>query len=246
MKATKFQYRLILYSGCICLLSLILPGCKKLFGLKLQENQDHITSTIDPHLNKTAWQYLKDRALGPSTVPNDTIFKRMYQGIIYSGIDTMEYLKSNRTYIFLHNDAILRKSGNTTQADCYFGKYKVGSPAVPATKWEDYPQIQVKNYLLSLIADGEYTFETLTPDVTSVQTFEPLGYDPLNPGSLVTFNVINDRDSRLRLNGFPNSALFTTDAAGVITWGLQARTAGLLSTNGPIHVVDRVLFYQKN
>ena len=66
---------------------------------------------------------------------------------------------------FYHNDAIRRLSGTTVQADCYFGKYKVGPPpGVPATKWEDYPQIQVKNYLLSLIVEGEHTFENITPD----------------------------------------------------------------------------------
>jgi hypothetical protein len=248
MKAIKFQQRLIFYSICICFSAFLFAGCKKIFGLKLQENEEHITSTIDPHLYKSAWQYLKERALGSVETPNDTIFKRMYQGIIYSGIDTNEYLQPNRTFIFLHNDAILRKSGSTTTTDCYFGKYKVGSPPVAATKWEDYPQLQVKNYLLSLIAEGEYSFENLTPDVDSAKTLMPAGYDPLNPQSLITFNVINDRDSRLRINGFPGSALFTTAVVSgvtVITYGLQARTAGLLSTNGPIHVIERVLFFQK-
>lgn len=241
MKAIRFQQKLILYSTCVCLAAVILSGCKKFFGLKLQENQEHIVSTIDPHLYKTTWQYLKERALGAA--PADTIFKRMYQGIIYSGIDTNEYITPGRTFILLHNDAILRKSGSTTTSDCYFGKYKVGSPAVAATKWEDYPQLQVKNYLLSLIVKGEHTFENITPDPEFDTTYMPLNYDPLNPQSLIAFRVVNDRDSRLRINDFPGSDF---PSPGLATPGLAARTAGLLSTNGPVHVIDRVLFFQRH
>jgi len=175
--------------------------------------------------------------------PNDTIFKRMYQGIIYAGIDSSEYTKPNRTFIFYHNDAVRRLSGTTVQPDCYFGKYKVGTPAAPATKWEDYPQIQVKNHLLSLIVEGEHTFENITPDPEFDKTLMPLGYDPLNPESLIAFRVINDRDSRLRINDFPGSDFPSPNLA---TPGLQARTAGILSTNGPIHVADRVVFFQKH
>ncbi|TMI74266.1 MAG: hypothetical protein E6H09_04920 [Bacteroidetes bacterium] len=240
MKAIK--YKLLYYSICGCILAMTFAGCRKLFGLENQKNVDHPTTTIDPHIYKNAWTYLKERALGSS--PNDTIFKRFYQGIIYSGIDTNEYTKPGRTFIFYHNDAILRKSGTTTTTDCYFGKYKVGpAPGVAATKWEDYPPLQVKNHLLSLIVEGEHTFENITPDPEFDKTLMPLGYDPLNPESLIAFRVINDRDSRLRINDFPGSDYPTPNLA---TPGLQARTAGILSTNGPIHVVDRVVFFQKH
>ena len=243
MKAREIQKRIIYYIIFICLSAFLFTGCKKMFGLELQQNTDHVVTTIDPHINKTAWQYLKDRALGVG--PNDTIFKRMYEGIVYSGIDTAEYTKAGRTFIFLHNDAVIRKSGTpaTTTTDSYFGKYKVGpAPGVAATKWEDYSQLQVKNYLLSLIVDGEHTFENITPDPEFDHTLMPLAYDTLNPQSLITFRVINDRDSRLRINDFPGSAYPTPNLA---TPGLQARTAGILSTNGPIHVIDRVLFFAK-
>src|SRR4030095_16166506 len=149
MRSIKFQLKIIGYSICIFLSALSFTGCKKLFGLKLQEDTNHETTTIDPHIYKTAWQFLKDRALGPATAPDDTIFKRMYQAVVYSGIDTNEYTKTGRTFIFLHNEAVRRLSGSTVQADSYFGKYKVGpAHGVPATRWEDYPQLQVKNYLL--------------------------------------------------------------------------------------------------
>jgi len=243
MKTIKFQPGKIYFGICICFFAILFAGCKKLIGLPRQENVDHAVTTIDPHIYKTAWQFLKDRGLGPATSPDDTIFKRMYQAVVYSGIDTNEYTTPGRTFIFLHNDAILRKSGSTVTADCYFGKYKVGSPAVAATKWEDYPQLQVKNYLLSLIVRGEHSFENITPDPEFDTTYMPKNYDPLNPESLITFRVINDRDSRLRINDFPGSDF---PSPGLATPGLQARTAGILSTNGPIHVIDRVLFFQRH
>src|SRR5688572_356231 len=200
MKSINFQIKIIGLGICIILLAVSFTGCKKLFGLELQENTEHITTTIDPHIYKTAWQFLKDRALGPASAPDDTIFKRMYQGVIYSGIDTNEYTKPGRTFIFLHNDAVRRVSGSTVTTDSYFGKYKVGTPPVAATRWEDYPKIQVKNYLLSLIVEGEHSFDNVFPDPKFEKTLMPLNYDSLNPQSEIAFRVINDRDSRFRIN----------------------------------------------
>ncbi|MBV9988594.1 MAG: hypothetical protein JO301_13015 [Chitinophagaceae bacterium] len=222
-------------SVCSCVVMVLcFSGCKKLLGLPLQENVDHPTTTIDPHINKTAWDFIRDRAL-----VGDTIFKLMYQGILYAGIDSAEYKTPGRTFIVYHNDAILRKSGTTVQADCYFGKYKVNGAA--ASSWNQYPQAQVKNHLLSLIVKGEYSFENVPPDPVFATTFMPANADPLNPESKIAFRVINDRDSRFRINDFPGSAY---PSPGLASPGLQARTAGILSTNGPIHVVDRVVFYQ--
>lgn len=238
MKATKI-HRIIYPAIGLCVFSFIFTGCKKLAGLPLQENQEHIVTTLDPHVYMSAIEYLKSRALGTSGF-KDSILYRMYQGIIYSGIDTSEYSKPGRTFIFLHNDAILRKTGTTTTTDCYFGRYKVNG--VAATKWEDYPKDSVKNYLLSLIVQGEHTFENTFPDPKFEKTLRPAGTDPLNPENIIAFRVINDRDSRFRINDFPGSAVPTPNLA---TPGIQARTAGILSTNGPIHVIDRVLFYQK-
>src|SRR5688572_19575655 len=132
MKGMKLS-QLINVSTCVLVAALFSASCKKLAGLPLQENQQHIVSTLDPHINMNAWEFLKSRALGTSAF-KDSILYRMYQGIIYSGIDSAEYTKPGRTFILLHNDAVLRKSGTTTTADCYFGRYKVNG--VAATKWE--------------------------------------------------------------------------------------------------------------
>lgn len=238
MKALRI--RQIIYTAiCVCGFGLLFTGCKKFLGLPLQENEEHIVSTLDPHINMSAWEFSKSRALGTSSF-KDSIFYRMYQAILYSGIDTSEYTKGGRTFIFLHNDAILRRSGGTTTTDSYFGKYKVNNAA--ATKWEDYPKEQVKNYLLSLIVQGEHSFENTFPDPKFEKTLLPPGADPLNPESIIAFRVLNDRDSRFRINDFPGSAvpLPTSNPPGI-----QARTAGILSDNGPIHVIDRVLFFQR-
>lgn len=217
----------------IVLLGLMATGCKKLAGLKLQQNQDHIVHTLDPHLNKTAWQYLKDRSIGNNP---DTIFKRMYDAIIYSGIDTSEYTQADRTFIFMHNDAVYRLASNKVTTDCFFGRYLVNGK--PAKRWEDYPASFVKNYLLYLIVKGKYSFDNVTPDNVEVKTLLPEGADPLNPASIMAFRVVNDRNSKFRINDFPGTVPYTTQR-----W-VDVRTAGLLSTNGPIHVVDRVVEYR--
>lgn len=214
--------KLISLCATIALLTIVFASCKKVAGLELQQNYEYQASTIDPNINKTAWQFLKDRATGQP----DTIFKRMYDAILYSGIDTAEYTKPNRTYIFLHNDAVVRG----TATDTYWGRYKVNNKA--ATKWSDYTPQQVKNWLLGLIVEGKYSFDNVTPDFVEAKTLLPPGTDPANPKSIIIFNVINDRNSKFTINGFPNTVRTTT-----------VRTAGILSTNGPVHVVDRLVEY---
>jgi len=208
-------------------------GCKKMLGLKLQQSADHVTSVLDPKINKTALEYLQDRSY---KIPTDTIFKLMYQGIRYAGIDTMEYQKSNRTFLFLHNDAILRISGGRAATDCFFGRYTIAGKA--ATKWSDYPVAFVKNYFLYLISDGQYTFENLTPDNIEMKTLMPKNADPLNADGTMVLRVVNDRDSKIRVNDFPGTISYATQRFTLI------RTGGILSNSGPIHVADRVIEYR--
>ena len=236
MKPIKIRNKIPIYTLCTCLGGLAFVGCKKLAGLQLQQNTTHVVSTLDPHINETALQFMKDRGLGQG---DDTVFYRMYQAVMYSGIDTAEYSKSGRTFIFLHDDAVYRVSSNKVTTDCFFGHYLVNGK--PATKWEDYPKEFVKNYLLSLIVPGNYTFETVGPDPVTATSLMPAGADTLNPESKIVFTVVNDRNSRFTINGFPGSAF---PAPNLTSPGLAARTGGILATNGPIHVVDRVVFYR--
>lgn len=217
----------IIYSTLfIGLLMMGITGCKKIAGLRLQENTDHNTSILDAHINKSAWQYLKERSV---LSPTDTIFKRMYEAIVYSGIDSSLYQQSGKTFIFLHNDAVF-STARATATDCYWGRYKVSNAI--AKSWTQYTPQQVKNWLLYLIVNGDYTYETLGPENVVAKTILPEGADAANPQSLMYFVLSNDRDSRVRLNDFLNSVRVTV-----------GRTSGILSDNGPIHVVDRVVEY---
>lgn len=217
----------IIYSTIfIGLLMAGMTSCKKIAGLKLQENADHTTSTLDPHINKTAWQYLKERSVLSAT---DTIFKRMYEAIVYSGIDTALYLQTGQTFIFLHNEAVFR-TATPQPTDNYWSRYKVNGQ-IPKS-WSAYTPQQVKNWLLYLIVKGEYSYDNIGPEVMMVKTLLPEGADAANPGSVMSFNLSNDRDSRVRINDFLNSVRVTA-----------GRTSGILSDNGPIHVVDRMVEY---
>jgi hypothetical protein len=205
-----------------------MAGCN-VAGLKLQENADYHPYVLDPHINKTTWQYIKDRSY--NFAGKDTVFKLMRQAIEYSGIDTNLYIKTNSTFVLLHNDAVYRIANKVITNDCYWGKYLVNGK--PATKWSDYPKEQVKNYLLYLIVQGAYSFNNLTPVNVIATTLQPPNYDPLNPTSIMTLRVNNDQNFTMRLNDFSNSVAY-----------VSVRTSNILAINGAIQVIDRVLFYQ--
>lgn len=226
MKAIKMKQQIIYNAFFIGLVMVCMTGCKKLAGLSLQENAGHETSILDAHINKTAWQYLRERS---NLSPTDTIFKRMYEAIIYSGIDTTLYTQPGNTFIFLHNDAVFRTAAPTA-TDCYWGRYKVGGQV--AKSWSQYTPQQVKNWLLYLMVKGEYSYDNLGSENVEVKTLLPEGADALNPGSIMTLVLSNDRDSRVQINNFINSVRFTV-----------GRTSGILSDNGPIHVVATVVEY---
>lgn len=207
-------------------------GCKKVLGLERQTDWEFNPVTLDPHIGKSAWAYLKERAQGSG--PNDTIFKRMYEAVVYSEIDTNEYTKPGRTFVFLHNDAVKRISSNKYTTDSYWGRDSVSTPKRPANAWTEYPKEQVKNLLLYLIAEGNHTFETLTPVNVEARTLLPKGVAPNNPESIIYFRVDNSGSYPIKINDFVGSTRITT-----------VRTGGILATNGPIHVVDRLVDYNK-
>ncbi|MDB5190806.1 MAG: hypothetical protein JWQ96_369 [Segetibacter sp.] len=224
----KYLTKLLLLGVILSSVVVTSTSCKKVLGLQLQENWEFQPVVLDPHINKSAWDFLKDRALGK--VPADTIFKLMYNGIMYAGIDTNLYMQPGKTFIFLHTDAIRRG----TNTDSYWGYYKVGTPLKVGTKWEDYPKETVKNWLLYLIADGEHNFGTVNHIVKEVQTAMPKNADPKNPESLIYFSIMNDQNFKFRINDFIGTKRST-----------QARTAGIIATNGPVHVVDRIVEFNK-
>ena len=198
-------------------LSLFISGCS-LVGLDLNEDYDYEKSILNEHVDMTAWDYLKSRSNGTSA--NDTVFRWMKKAIDYSGIDTTEYMKPNRTYIFLHNDAIRRvNSTQVLQNNCFFYDFPVmkrnpdgslvlvnGVPQTssPTKTWADYDKETVKKYLLYLIGQGEYNYNNLTPDEVQLQ-------------SLLPVNSYATTESRLGYMVTPSSIPgFTTASSGTV------------------------------
>jgi hypothetical protein len=168
----------------IVVIAMSMTGC-----YKLQKDYQYKPSVLDPNINMTAKQFLLTR--GSAGANGDTVFKWMQMGIEYAGIDLSEYEKPNRTYIFLHNNAVRTISSGKVSAGFFFDypvvvKDASGNPIKSkidptqdslrtANAWNDYPQQLVKNYFLYLILQGDYTFENLTPTNTSIQTLLPPG-----------------------------------------------------------------------
>lgn len=232
-----FRQKLFPLYVAIPLMLTVFIGCKKLAGLSLQTNATHTPFLLNPNVNMNAWEYLKYRSGSDTTNPNwasDTVFKLMYQAVLYSGIDTNEYTKPGRTYIFLHNLAVQNISGTppVETNNCYWGYYLIDS--VVATSWTSYSPAQVKNWLLYLIVQGEYSFNNLTPLGTTVNTLLPPGTDTLNPQSIMVLARNDDQNAQLTINNFVNSFSYTT-----------IRTGGIIATNGPIQVAGGLVIYKK-
>jgi hypothetical protein len=232
MKRNKFIYTAILL---LVASSLLFTSCKK---MSLQKDYHHDPAPLDPHVYKTAWEYLKQRALGNNSA--DSIWKRMYEGILYSEIDTLEYSKPNRTYIFLNNDAIVRLS--STPADVgFFDAYRVNGNK--GTKWTDYPKSLVKAYLQYMIIDGVYDHYTLPPvSPVTLQTLAPAGSLSTLPAGITrntAYPFVANPDSKMTLKVLNSSPSNTSDYPIVINENRNVRTSSILATNGSIHAVDR-------
>lgn len=225
-RITIFSIIIIAFLGVGSLIS----GCS-LAGLSLQKDYNRATDdTLDAHVYKTAWAYLKARAYGS---PTDTIFRRMYDGIIYSGIDTNEYTKPNRTYIFLQNTVITGQ---------LWPKYKNG--AAIGTKWQSYSAADVKNYLSYLILLGSYTHRNLpvTKD-TEIQTLAPAGAYTTNPTTftapIATGAVYNPNPKSTMMVHVSNANTVTSqlDYPIVLNQTTNVDVSDLLATNGVIDVI---------
>src|SRR3954469_4523760 len=102
------QKKKIIYSGLFLIVSALgLSGC-----YKLQKDYEYVKTPLDPHINKTAKDYLlsKSDSVTPGRV--DTSFRWMKKAIEYAGIDWSEYEKPNRTYIFLQTNAVRTLTSN--------------------------------------------------------------------------------------------------------------------------------------
>jgi hypothetical protein len=167
-------------------MSLFMASCS-MFGLDLQKDYDYKNSVLDPHINKTARQYLEERGKNP-VIANDTIFKWMQLGLEYAGINLDEFEKPGRTFIFLGNSAIRVVPANgIPTGGMWFtfpisqrnldGSLKITNGLVetkPAVRWSDYSKADVRKYFLYLIALGDFGFDNGHVENTSLQTLLPL------------------------------------------------------------------------
>lgn len=204
------NYSTIIKCSLFLLITVSFSSCN-VAGLELQEDEDYDYHVLDPKINMTALEFLNL----PRT---DTVFSMMQKGIAYAGL-TEEYSKPDRTFLFLTNSAILRYDANgTTNKDCFFGKFKVNGE--PAEKWEDYSVEFVRDLFLYHIIDGVYSYDNLTPDNTITTSLRQTDNE-------VYLMVVNDRNSKIRVNDFPNAKK-----------PVQVRSSNIQATNGVIHALD--------
>jgi len=261
------------YFAFIVVAMISFTGC-----YKLQKDYQYNAFTLDPNINMTAKQFLLTR--GTAGVGSDTVFKWMQLGIEYAGIDMAEYEKPGRTYIFLHNAAIRTTTGSgaslRVNGGFFFDYPIIGRDSAgnvlkskldptqdsmrPAFKWSEYPQQLVKNYLLYLILQADYTFENLSVVNTSIQTL-------LAPNTIADPNKVSKLGWAVtKTSPNPDPALaanitFSTaggagfDPEGKINLKLinnqnapinvndrtDDRTAGYFATNGKVHVYDKTI-----
>ena len=246
---------------------------------KLQKDYQYDAFTLDPHINMTAKEFLLSR--GTAGAGGDTVFKWMQLGLEYAGIDLAEYEKPGRTFIFLHNSAIrtlgtVNNVPNQVTGGFFFfypiiGRDGAGNilkskvdptkdSARPAFQWNEYPQQLVKNYFLYLILQGDYTFENLSVNNTSVQTLlapntiaDPnkvswLGYavTKISPNpdpalaAAVYFSSAGgagfDPEGKINLKLINNQ-----DAPINVNDRTNDRSAGYFATNGKVHVYGAVV-----
>ena len=228
-----------MYFVPLCM-GILFSGCS-LVGLDLQEDYNRTPHTLDPHLYKNAWEYLESRSKTDVAAPAaDKIFTRMMEAIVYSEIDIEEYKKPGRTYIFLHNDAILRGNNN----DAFFRVNFSGNAA--ATAWTAYPKEFVRNYLKYLIVEGVHNHYTLPAvEKVTVKTLAPAGAFTALPSGITRntaatlYPFVSNPTSEMVLQILNNSPSNTQDYPIRINDHLNVRTSSLLATNGTIHVVDR-------
>ncbi len=221
MKKLSVLFPALLVAVCC---GMVLCGCS-IGGLDWQKDYNRKPDTLDAHLYKNAWEYLKQRSIQANP---DTIFKRMYDGIIYSGIDTNEYTQPGRTYIFLHNDAIYNKK---TPTDGFFGRVADSLGKTGGISWTTYKRSAVKSYLQYLIMQGEYSHYTLPTYNVTVTTLAPAGVyaGSNNPNSVMNLKVLNASNSN------------TQDDPVTLNDSVFVRTSDLHATNGMIHVIDKYL-----
>lgn len=226
----------------IIIASSLLSSCS-LFDLELQENYDYKHKTLDPNIGISARKFLEDRSYGKEEAPTDTVFKWMRKGLEYAEISLDEFEKSDRTFIFLHNDGIKMWDAKAKKVigGLFFdfpivtGVDGTGKPITrPATKWEDYNKDDVRNYFLYLMLQGNYNFDKLSITNTKAKTLLPAG-TVASKSSLLGYMHEGkgfDQEGIMYLKLVNNNDL----APIQINDKTANRSGGYVVTNGIVHV----------
>jgi hypothetical protein len=230
------KIKLLFAIASLLICTAVVSSCT-LFGLKKQTDFNRITNvdTIDIHLYKTAWAYLKARSYA-TNVAKDTIFRRMYDAIIYSGIDTNEYIKPGRTFIFINNNSVKALFASVFTSANVAGK-----------KWQNYSAADVKTYLQYLIVTGTYSHYNLPLTDVSVKTLAPAGAYTNNPAGF-KFSApaipiyVSNPNSTMNLRVLDSSNGNTSDYPLVLNGGTNyVYTSDLMPTNGVIQVMNTIV-----
>lgn len=214
----------------------VISSCT-LFGLKKQTDFNRVTNvdTVDIHLYKTAWAYLKARSYA-TNIAKDTIFRRMMDAIKYSGIDTNEYIKPARTFVLINNNSVKALFASTFTSANKAGK-----------KWQDYSAADVKTYLQYLIIDGTYSHYNLPINNVTVKTLAPAGAYTNNPAGFnfrapAVPTYISNPTSAMTLRVFDSSNGNTSDYPLILNGGASyVYTSDLMPTNGVIQVMNTIV-----
>ena len=191
--------------------AMLFSGCE-LAGLEFQKDEDYAYHVLDPKVNMTAWEYI-------NLPREDTLFNMTIRGIKYAGLEE-EYKQPGRTFIVPTWTSFLRRNTDgKLNSGAYFAYKKVNGQN--AASWKDYPVEDVKKFFQYHIIEGVYSYDNLKPDNTIATTLLE------EPDNKIQLMVINDRNSKVQVNNYPNTKRTST-----------IRTSNIQVTNGVIHVTD--------
>jgi hypothetical protein len=155
----------------------------------------------------------------------------MYDAIIFSGIDTLEYTKPNRTFIFFTNVSV------TTKTTGYWAAF-LTAKKVAGKKWSDYAAADIKSYLQYLILQGQYSHYNLPINDVDIATLAPAGTYTNNTTSFtIPGTFASNPNSVIRMKVLNSSPSTSSDYPLVINGTYNVATSDLLATNGVVQVI---------
>ena len=207
----------------------VVTGCD-IAGMQLQKDFKYDASIRDSKISMNALEFMKSRK---------DLFSSMIEAVTYAGL-TDEYTQPGRTFLLLTNRALSDETYAPVAPSVmgsYFACNQIPNPNYSATDpskgprmltpdtWSVYPVEKVKQFLLYHMAKEVVTFR----NAKAFSTFyESVAYKAAGDTTMVSFNLVNDRNATFLVNSFTGSRKVD----------LAPRTAGIDCTNGVIHVLD--------